>query len=60
MTKLTSLVTRIEKSKVGAQLFRVARLAVAGIATAYVTHSALDTTAVVTIVETAFRQVFPS
>lgn len=51
-------VNHLERTKLGAQLFRVARLTAVGLVTAYVSHSAVDSTAAVAIAEAAFRQVF--
>lgn len=60
MSKITDTVANFEKSKVGQQVFRFVRLVVVGVAAAYISHSALDTTTVVAIAEVAFRQVFPT
>lgn len=59
MTKLKALVARFEKTKTAEQLFRVGRIVAVGVASAYVTHSAIDSVSITALVEAAFRQVFP-
>lgn len=59
LAPITSAIERFEHTKTGAQVFRFARLFVVGVATAYLTHSAVDAASVVAIAEVAFRQVWP-
>ena len=60
MTKITAIVSKFEKSKIGAQVFRLVRIVVPGLVVLAVSHNGVAAVSVAGVVEAAFRQVFPS
>lgn len=60
MSSIKKLVASIEKSKLGAQAFRVVRIAVVAIAGTVATGNPVTGGVIVAAFEAAFRQVFPA
>lgn len=60
MTKIKAAVSKFEKTKLAAQLFRVVRIVAVGVVATIATGNPVTVVGIVAAAEVAFRQVFPA